>query len=1300
MSARFAGFVCVCILFAAFPCLAQWPRPTASATRAPGPIRIDGRLTEPAWKSWTWNTGFTSAGNSAENRGAPKPATVQTRFKVLYDATGLIVAVECDEPNPAGIRAAITAHDGTVWADDCVEIFFDPAGKGRYYHHFLINSKGAWYDDYSADFGLVHGKLWDCAIETAATVDAAARKWTVEVRIPFGGLNLPARPGEKWLWNITRERHAGGRLELSSWSPLKGNFHTPKRFGHLAGVTVDFQPFALRVGTPKTVVSRAPSGLNTLSISTAVENRTGADRTVTAFAMIFGRPETRVTAPLSTIPNGEKGFVTFPALKVRASLPEARVLLEFTDAKTGLLCKSVVQKVNADYRPLGIALIKPCYRHNIYASQTLNALVFKLSLAPDVQARTVRVRCELRSQGNRAVVRAVELSPASAQQDSVRLPIPGLEIGRYDLIATALDRTGAVAASATVAVRNLPPPPAGNEVRIDRFGNVLVNGKPFLGIGWYGGVPIEDPRPDVVALQNLTTPVVITPPDVSSISMKFKSHGIYSIVSVENGRLYFSFNLWRDKKKGTQIREEIRQLSEPSALTRDCLRRLVAAVRNEPGLLGYYIADEPEIHNTRSDYLENTYKFLAELDPYHPVMVTNDTLDGIVTHGHRCADILNPDPYSSNLEYAPNFMKRCREVIGPGQAIMLTPWQSSSQAHTTADYGTAPPYPWRVTRNQYLVSLAFGARGWTGYTSAFFMPEIELRYGLPHVWRELRFLESAIGAPPPDTPLRIKTAAGMAGWVRAVNGRVYLVLVNYKPGKRTATVRHPLLRDVHELIVVSEGRRVPVRNGAFQDGFAEGAAHIYTTDPRGAELETLAAVDEDIAKRKRAAAKPGNLLYVGRGVRASASKGFYAPWFDQYYYYAINGITDDLGWYASHAGGKPASLELILPRPAAIGRVRIYTPNLADYALSFRAADGSVRRARFTGNTQTIIEHSFRPPVPCLKLRITATKAHPMADGSKRAPQVSEIEAYAEPGPEHPTPVEIADASTAPIKSPIPLSPDATRNALWMDDFRNFAPRDKYYWKGKDTHWVRHPRTFKAVKRAGGGIECCSIAPKGGAGMTHIFPYDSAYRFFQVKIAGIQGKGYRFTNVGFASSSGKPGYRGAVNTSRPGIYTVDTHYVHDSFRTGKAKTCFITVYVGSPRFDFDWVRLVRRPVNGLAVMLADGRPLPKVLKPGDELLFHLILEKPAVDAVVDVMTGSSYKPLPINGEPTIQLRSPQPGASGAERAGTEWLARVKLGPGTGTFDQSRTGYPVVFRARITGGGIQETYASAFVGMGE
>jgi hypothetical protein len=308
---------------------------------------------------------------------------------------------------------------------------------------------------------------------------------------------------------------------------------------------------------------------------------------------------------------------------------------------------------------------------------------------------------------------------------------------------------------------------------------------------------------------------------------------------------------------------------------------------------------------------------------------------------------------------------------------------------------------------------------------------------------------------------------------------------------------------------------------------------------------------------------------------------------------------------------------------------------------------------------------------------------------------LSEIEAYAEPGKGAVTPVEVVEA---PARPDVKALFGGEGRALWEDRFTDFQAAPNYNWDGKDTKWVKLA-TFLTEPLPGGGIEVACAHAQGWDSMTHLFPYDPAFRFFQVKLSDITGEGYRFTSVGFSNSSGKPGYRGALNTSRPGLYTVDTHYINEAYANGTDKTCFIVVSsAGShrnpddtvtpgPEFTFDWLRLVDLPLDGLIVTLLDGAPLPESLKPGDTLHFEVHLQEPAQDATVEVLTGPSYSPLAINGEGYVQL-------SPTDESNRVWAGEVTLGPGTGKFKPE--GYPVVFRANLVGGTVNSTMASALV----
>jgi hypothetical protein len=238
---------------------------------------------------------------------------------------------------------------------------------------------------------------------------------------------------------------------------------------------------------------------------------------------------------------------------------------------------------------------------------------------------------------------------------------------------------------------------------------------------------------------------------------------------------------------------------------------------------------------------------------------------------------------------------------------------------------------------------------------------------------------------------------------------------------------------------------VTLQQGAFSDQFAEGDAHIYTTDPAAKAFPTTTQVEQDIAAQTKATVIPGDLLLSANGARVSSGPGWFAPWFAQYYYYAVNGITDDIGWMASHAAitDKPW-FEVTMKAPARLGRVVVYTPNLTDFDLRFQGPNGEVRVAHITGNDQKVVDLNFNPTIPCLKLRLTA-----LAVSTGQA-TVREIEAFEQAGAGAATPV-VAEAPAATTAANIQM-PAAPRDKIlarveelcstvdWKDDLDFFQP--------------------------------------------------------------------------------------------------------------------------------------------------------------------------------------------------------------------------------------------------------------------
>ena len=978
------------------------------------------------------------------------------------------------------------------------------------------------------------------------------------------------------------------------------------------------------------------------------------------------------------------------------------------------LCAFVFAVQAQGAEALQLDLQRPPYRQTIYATQVDQVIDVGVKVPAALQGRVSEIRGRLLDAEDRelAVTR-----PGLPPTQLLRFDVSALAVGHYTVAVTACDAKGAVLAEAKTTVHKVGRSP-GSEVRIDEHRNLIVDGQPSLQIGWYGQVRLDDPRPDVLKLQNLQTAVVVVYPDKSPVARLVEQHGIRTVVNLEPSRLVYAFELWKDPQH--PVPGEHTRLSAPSEPCREMLRKMIELLRDEPGLFGWYIADEPEINQFRADYLEAYYQTIRDLDPYHPVIVTNDTLAGIDSIGARCCDILVPDPYSPKPNYVPEFLERANRASRTGQGLMLTPWHAAQHTHFTGEFGAGLPYPYRVMRGQYLATLAAGGRGFLGYVSDFFLPEPRLRIGLPHLWREVRFLEPYLHAPsltrggetdslvalqvteaslepkssaPPTAALESDSdqpaTKNILSWIGKHENHVALIIMNGDTVAHRVSVQHPLLT-MPELHVVSEARTVPVRAGEISDEILAGEAHVYSSDPACQVLPSVEQIEHEITAFEDASAKPGNLLHFSRGVTAHASSGT-TPWFAQCFYYAINGITDDEGWHVTHAP-LPQWIELAFSEPQSIRRVVLYTPNLQDYDLQFRSQDGSVQTAEVRGNRLDVAEHLLAHPIATLKLRLIARTLR--AGSRTERPMVREIEAYADAGTNTGAALEVTNSSppsdfvadTGNI--PEPATTDAP--PLWDDDFSQFEHKPRLY-EGPERAWALNasefPAKYDAASRA---LRCTTTSAVGYAAMSRLVPFTNEYRYLQFSVPEIRGDGYKWLTIALSDPSGKQPARSAVQTLRPGRYTADTYALHDWFRQAGPKQALLSIYVMKGiDYAFSDVRLVQQPTDGLLVTMADGSPVPRVLKIGDRLLFQLFLKEPATDAVVELQRDSSYEPVRINGEPYVQLLK-----AGRDKDGRHWSAVVTLGAGTDTFHVE--GYPVLFRAAITGGALAETMSTLMV----
>jgi len=193
--------------------------PLLTAYRTAQPPVIDGVLNDPCWRGAIASSHFLLA------TGDGFPAE-QTVVRLAWSASHLYLGIEASEPllDPVlnmlhKVKADAAGRDASVFSNDCVELFLQPAGKP--YVHFAANSATGTYEGRGMDGS------WNC--DWQCKTSRAKTSYIIEMAIPFAALG--GKPAGEWRWNATRHRPQA--KEYSSWSGLRGGFHQPDQFGVL-----------------------------------------------------------------------------------------------------------------------------------------------------------------------------------------------------------------------------------------------------------------------------------------------------------------------------------------------------------------------------------------------------------------------------------------------------------------------------------------------------------------------------------------------------------------------------------------------------------------------------------------------------------------------------------------------------------------------------------------------------------------------------------------------------------------------------------------------------------------------------------------------------------------------------------------------------------------------------------------------------------------------------------------------------------------------------------------------------------
>ncbi len=185
-------------------------------TRAAGPIRIDGDLSDPGWQGATRVETFYET-----NPGDNIPASIKTVAYLTYDERYLYAAFEFFDPDPASIRAPLGQRDNTPSYTDYGGIIVDSKHDGKTGVLLLVNPRNVQYDAVTDDVTGIEDSSYDLYWDSATRI--TGQGWVLEMRVPFSSMRYTAADPQTWGILLYRNRPRRFRVQMFNTKLPRGS---------------------------------------------------------------------------------------------------------------------------------------------------------------------------------------------------------------------------------------------------------------------------------------------------------------------------------------------------------------------------------------------------------------------------------------------------------------------------------------------------------------------------------------------------------------------------------------------------------------------------------------------------------------------------------------------------------------------------------------------------------------------------------------------------------------------------------------------------------------------------------------------------------------------------------------------------------------------------------------------------------------------------------------------------------------------------------------------------------------------
>ena len=919
---------------ACFAASALAAAPSMTVTKTIDKIVIDGRLDDPAWKNASIQSNFVYPKSHKGQPGAP------TEFKVMADDDAVYFGIICREPLMDKLSTRQTQRNGMVYLDDCIEVFFDPTGKRVNYYHFSVSAGNIQAAEYMIEGGNTSGGYFDPFWESA--VYKGTDFWSAEIRIPYRALyRTPAAEfSGNWVLNIGRERQPVN--EISTWSQVDNGFHAVKLYGNMNGMPLKKTSDDVAVSIPEWSKIGADGGGYTGDLQVQIQvDKVAAGKYRLELSSDKLEP---YSSTLDLKPGLNK--IVIPGLKLKA-LGGINMGFKLTSEANGRDGFGTYLKTNVAWTPLTITFKQPFYGRAFFPDQKSDKICGSAVInLPDNAAAKRILRISASGAGtDKNMELSADKSPVAFEFDS-----SGMAAGSSVVLTFTLEESGKGIAQDTITVRKLAET-GHTMLRIDEFQRVVVNGKPLLLIGWYGGGGYMVAPP---FLDKYPTPQA----KCAAVNMPGEW------VSLEPERLC------------PDLKAEMHKDVKPSQKVFDAMKKRIDDNRDKDFWL-YYLCDEPECRGISPVYLKHLYDYIKEQDPYHPVMIISREPEESV----KACDVINPHPYLGP-RFTPDF-KRLPHSTDKEQAM----WKRTGplvknqpkvfmMCPQTFTYSFEDRYAdnplFEELNPMFWSGIVHGATGITPFIYCAYPASPGMELGTEFLFESMSALSELIIAPAAPLTLNVNSSSGnVSAMAKQNGGNLLLIAVNPENIPASVSISCRELAAFKELYNFRESGKTEVDGGRVELKLAPLEVRIFTAQKMDDKLITLEQFKQNIAAKEKALAKPGNILFKrGRHIEFAFSQSYNTALTIQDT--ITDGITDMYSWMEVPGCKGIPFLEMQFPS---------FVPKFSRLVVHGQNLDGTMVKIWKSGEWKTLtpvdvktgkylLDYSFDKPYSTVKVRL------------------------------------------------------------------------------------------------------------------------------------------------------------------------------------------------------------------------------------------------------------------------------------------------------------------------------------------